>query len=100
MLHLPGWGTKSVSAPATPVVTTAINSPPRRKRSSRSESSLIATNLFLLRILFGRLFGRLFLNAFSAFARLVIVGAAHVVTAAFANQLAPAFVQARAANRT
>src|SRR5690349_21469796 len=59
-LHLPGAGTKSSSSPNTPVSTTARTSGPRRNRSRRVGKSAIVS---------------------------IVIGAAQVVAALFADQL-------------
>src|SRR5712692_7630830 len=50
MLHLPGSGAQSSSAPAAPVIETATISAPRRNRSSRSEISLIRVTIIKDRV--------------------------------------------------
>src|SRR5579871_1468486 len=72
MLHLPGAGVKSSSSPNTPVSTTASTSGPRRNRSSSVGMSAIVS---------------------------IVIGAAQIVAALFANQLAFPRRQARGTDR-
>src|SRR5262245_40214950 len=72
MLRWAPSGLKSSSGPATPVVPTASSSAPRRNRSRRSERSLIAS---------------------------VVIRAAHVIPALFAEQFALALGEPAAAHR-
>src|SRR5690348_2375426 len=79
-LHLSGPGLKSSSDPAAPVVDIASSSPPRRKRSRISARSLM--------------------NLIVVFAESIIIGAAHVIAALFAEQFAFSLGQTAAAHRT
>src|SRR5438034_8399324 len=71
IVHFPGAGAKSTSSPAAPVSTVASTSAPRRKRSRSSLKEFIS----------------------------VVVRAAHVVAALFAQQFATSSGEAGRADR-